>query len=357
MAPFCSSTFAPLSAVLALILATTPIRGQSGAALRIPICLIEVDQHHKGTLLAGTATARLYRSRDGGDTWAPLPFPPALRSDLHAILIDPDTPDVYWVAVSSENPELAGVYRSVDEGVTWQLIPGLARKQVWAFVPWNVDAHIIAAGTEDGVYLSRDGGRNWTPLSLHGAVWPRPVMSLAFDPTDSNTLYAGTPHLAWKTSDGGKTWRQMHRGMQEDSDIFTLDVDGRRRSRLFAGACSGIYRSSDGGSTWLNLERVVGGQFRTYVVRQAPGHPEVIYAGTSAGLVVSHDSGASWNRLSTEAVRSVAFDADDPRHIFIATNSGVLRIEDSGMPVHLTGVGGDEHRPCGFAATTCSPRF
>jgi hypothetical protein len=46
--------------------------------------------------------------------------------------------------------------------------------------------------------------------------------------------------------------------------------------------------------------------------------------------MVSRDSGANWRRLSTLAARSLAFDPEDSRRIFVATDSGVLRIEDSG---------------------------
>jgi photosystem II stability/assembly factor-like uncharacterized protein len=358
MVPAYRSTSCLHSVMLALAIVTTPIHGQPGAGLQSPVSLIQADPHHKGTLLAGTATARLFRSRDGGNTWSPVTFPAESRSTLHAILIDPKRPNVYWVAVSSEMPQFAGVFCSVDEGVTWQSVPGLERKQVWALVSWKVDSDVIAAGTEDGVYITRDGGKDWTALFLAGAAWPRPVVSLTFDPKDANTLYAGTPHLAWKTVDGGSTWHRIPRGMEEDSDIFSLDVDGRRRRHLFAAACSGIYRSLDGGGTWSSLERALGGPIRTYVVTRAPDSPDAVYAGTSAGLIVSRDSGATWYRLSANAARSLAFDPDDPHRIFVATDKGVLRIEDRGALVRLTGGDVEERRlPCASAATACRPQF
>jgi len=255
-------------------------------------------------------------------------------------------------------PQFAGVFCSVNEGVTWQPVPGLERKQVWTLVSWKGDSHVIAVGTEDGVYLTRDGGKDWTLLSLAGTAWPRPVVSLTFDPADANTLYAGTPHLAWKTVDGGSTWYRIPRGMEEDSDIFHLDVDVRRRSHLFAAACSGIYRSLDGGNTWLSLEHALGGQIRTYVITRTRDHPDVVYAGTSVGLIVSRDSGVSWYRLSANATRSVAFDPDDPHRIFVATNEGVLRIDGRGAQVGLMGSGAGKRRlPCACAAAAFSPSF
>jgi len=355
MALLCRLKFRLRSTVLALIVVATPIGGQTDSDLRTPVCLIRADPHHKGTFIAGTATARLFRSRDGGHTWTPLPFPTQLRSTLHALFIDPSIQDVYWAAVSSETTQLAGVYRSVDEGVTWTPVPDLAQKQVWALTPWKVDGHVIAAGTEKGTYLTRNGGRDWTPISLPGAQWPYPVVSLEFDPVNSNILYAGTPHLAWKTEDGGAVWRPIHRGMPEDSDIFSLDVDVRRPTRLFVGTCGGVYRSIDGGSTWSSLERALGGQIRTYVVAQAPQRPGAVYAGTSAGLMVSRDTGTNWHRLSNLTARSLAFDPEDSRRIFVATDSGVLRIEDGQTPA-------DRHAetrqgPCAYSGVACSPRI
>ena len=340
MALLFPSHFRLPSAALALTLVTTPIGGQSSADLHTPVCLIRVDPYHTGTLIAGTASARLFRSRDGGQTWSALSFPTQLRSTLHALFVDPSIQDVYWAAVSSESPELAGVYRSADEGATWTRVPDLAQKQVWALTPWKVDGHVIAAGTETGIYLTRNGGRDWTRISLPGPQYPYPVVSLAFDPANPNILYAGTPHLAWKTEDGGTLWRPIHRGMPEDSDIFSLDIDVRKPTRLLVGTCGGVYRSFDGGNTWSSLERALGGQIRTYVVTRAPQRPDAVYAGTSAGLMVSRDGGANWRQLSNLVARSLAFDPDDSRRIFVATDSGVQRIEDGQAPAQRRAIAG-----------------
>jgi photosystem II stability/assembly factor-like uncharacterized protein len=289
-----------------------------------------VDPHYKDTVLVGTATAQLFRSRDGANSWTPLPFPAELRSTLHAVLIDPARPDVYLVAVTSETPLYAGVFRSVDQGATWEQMAGLRQKQVWSLAISATDTHVMAAGAQDGVFLTRDGGDNWTRISTPGSGAPRPVVALAFDPSNSNILYAGTPNLAWKTTDGGTKWRPIHRGMQEDSDVFSIEVDGNRPTRLFAGACSGIYRSLDGGNAWFNLERAVGSRLRTYVVANDPSRPNVVFAGTSGGLLQSPDGGATWRKLSTETARSIAFDPGDSRRIFVATQQGILRSEDGG---------------------------
>jgi photosystem II stability/assembly factor-like uncharacterized protein len=306
------------------------LNGQADITLAAPVTVVRADPHHRGTLLAGTATALLYRSRNGADSWIRLPFPAELRSNLHALMIDPVRTDVYLVAVTSEIPRYAGLYRSTDEGATWEQLRDLRRKQAWSLASWTGDSHVIAAGTEDGIFMTRDGGDNWTNISARGYARPKPVVTLAFDPAHRNILYAGTPHLAWKTTDDGRTWHALQRGMPEDSDIFSIIVDGKRSTRLFAGACSGIYRSLNGGETWASLEQAVGAQFRTYVVAHAPHSANVLFVGTNGGLLQSPDGGATWRHVSRPTTRSVAFDPVDPRHVFVATDEGILRSEDGG---------------------------
>jgi photosystem II stability/assembly factor-like uncharacterized protein len=246
------------------------------------------------------------------------------------VLIDPIRPHTYLVALSSETPSYAGVFRSADEGATWQPISDLSLKQVWSLTSWAVDGRVMAAGAQDGVYISRDGGQTWTYSVRQASAGPRPVVSLAFDPANSNILYAGTPHLAWKTSDGGKTWRQIHKGMAEDSDIFSISVDAVNPNHLLVGTCGGIYSSLDGGGTWANLAGTVGVPSRTYVVARAPRSTRVVFAGTSEGLLQSADAGITWRRVFRRAVRSIAFDSGRPGRMFVATDLGVLRSEDGG---------------------------
>ena len=275
MAPACRSTCCSRSVMLLLAIGTTQMYGQPGEELHSPVSLIEADLHHKGTLLAGTATARLFRSRDGGDTWNPLTFPAESRSTLHALAIDANRPNVYWVAVSSEMPQFAGVFCSVDEGVTWQSVPGLERKQVWALVFWKVDSHVIAAGTEDGVYLTRDGGKDWTLLSLAGTPWPRPVVSLTFDPADANTIYAGTPHLAWKTVDGGRTWKPVFTcRISLQTNGLTQDVECTPQSLHFPSPQVGYFVAYSGSSTILGKTMDGGKSWRVSLALPTEGGKE-----------------------------------------------------------------------------------
>ena len=92
-----------------------------------------------------------------------------------------------------------------------------------------------------------DRGATWRRISAATDPEMQDITALAFDPADTNVLYAGTPHLPWKTTDGGATWHSISTGLIDDSDIFSIRVDPNHPQLVFASACSGIYRSDSGG--------------------------------------------------------------------------------------------------------------
>jgi photosystem II stability/assembly factor-like uncharacterized protein len=225
-------------------------------------------------------------------------------------------------------------------------------KEVWAIAIWPRDSRVIAAGTLDGVFLSRDSGETWKHVAAPEEAEPKPVVSLEFDLLDSDTLYAGTPHLPWKTEDGGATWHSVHEGMLDDSDVFSILSDNLHHERMFAGSCSGIYRSIDGGETWTKLKGAKATSSRTYQIVQHPLRPNILLAATALGLSKSVDGGVSWRALSTQSTRSIAFDARQPDRIFLATDdAGLFRSDDLGETLQPINRGFSNRRMASLAAS------
>jgi len=297
--------------------------------------IVQVDTQHPGALLAATSNAQIFRSEDSGESWKALPFPGQLRATLHALAVDQRNPGVYLVGLSSQTPQYSGIMRTSDSGLTWKRVPVPGLIAVWSIAIWPQDSRVIAAGGENGLWLTHDGGETWERATPWHDAELTPIVALTFDPWDSRILYAGTPHLAWKTADGGTTWQSIHDGMLDDSDIFSILVDDRRRRRVFAATCGGIYRSLEGGAGWTRLSEAKGASFRTYHIAQDPFQPNVLLAGTSQGLVKSVDSGGTWRSLSAQSTRWIAFDPKRPNRLFIATDdAGLLRSDDAGESLH-----------------------
>jgi len=311
---------------LPLSAAWTPLGPFGGSA-----AIVVADPHSSRTFLAATSSGLLFRSRDAGGSWTPLFFPAQFEATLNTLAVDPQTPGVYMAGISGDAPRLSGMLRSTDAGATWHEVPGLRGRAVRAIAFMRANATLVAAATDTGVFLSHDGGLSWDRASPEDNPQLRPVMSLAFDSSTGSTLYAGTPHLPWKTSDGGATWRSIPSGMIDDSDIFSIAVNRNWPLRLLAGACSGIYRSVDGGLSWTRASAAKGASDRTYVVVQDPQYENFWFAGTAHGLVRSLDNGSTWRTIAPFSTHSIAFDPRRLGRILITTdNAGILRSEDNG---------------------------
>jgi photosystem II stability/assembly factor-like uncharacterized protein len=310
--------------------------------------IVLVDRLDRDALLAATSNAQIFRSENAGDLWSPLPFPAEFRATLHAFAVDHQNPGVYLVGLSSDVPEYSGIMRTSDGGRTWARIPEPELRAVWSIAVWQGDSRVIAAGTEAGLFLTRDGGTIWTRITPRGNPELKPVVSVAFDPADSTILYAGTPHLAWMTVDGGEAWQSIREGMSDDSDVFTILIDERTTNRMFAATCGGIYRSLDSGAQWTKLSEAKGASFRTYHIAQNPLQPSVLLAGTALGLVKSTDSGKTWRRLTAQSTRWIAFDPVRPNRVFVATDdAGLFRSDDAGESLQAINQGFSNRR---FAA-------
>src|SRR5689334_5832761 len=116
----CAALAAGLLMSRSLWAAWIPLGPFGGAA-----SVVANDPHSSKTFVAGTRNALIFRSRDAGETWAPLPFPAQLSATLNTLAIDPETRGVYLAGISSDLPGSAGLLRSTDAGAAWQRVADL----------------------------------------------------------------------------------------------------------------------------------------------------------------------------------------------------------------------------------------
>lgn len=301
--------------------------------------LVRVVPKSAGFVIAGAHNGMIFASRNGGASWNDIPFSGQLTGVLHALEVDPRTEGTWYAGMEGTRPWTSGVYKTSDGGQTWKLLEGTKGKAVWSLAIFPADANVIAAGTGDGIYRSADAGASWSRVSPESNEDLRPVVSLAFHPTDKNTLFAGTTHLPWRTTDGGSTWESIHTGMIDDSDVFSIQVDAHAPESVFASACSGLYASSDNANHWSKLPTPKGA-FRTWFVALDPKHSNSVFAGTTEGLLHSEDRGKSWRLVTSQAVRSIAFDPAVAGRIFFASSTaGLMLSTDGGKTLHESNFG------------------
>jgi photosystem II stability/assembly factor-like uncharacterized protein len=310
------------------------------------------DPNHPNVVYLGTTDGHIFGSTDAGDHWQILGRA-GIRLDglVTSIVVDPRNSNTLFASSWTREPgrEGGGVFRSDDGGHIWR-IAGLLHRAVRALVQAPSNPNVLVAGTLDGVFCSSDFGASWEQISPPDDSELTNVDSIAIDPRDSDTIYAGTFHLPWKTIDGGRHWAPIHAGMIDDSDVLSFVVDQRRPRRVFVSACSGIYRSEDAGKLWEKVQGIPFSARRTYVLRQSSRHPSIVYAGTSEGLWQTRDAGESWRSITPHnwvintMVVVAADDPSAPDRIVVGTEQlGVLISDDGGAQFRASNDGFD-HR-------------
>ena len=155
-----------------------------------------------------------------------------------------------------EVPESVGVYRSAE-------LAKMARRGViYTVAPSYKDINVIWAGTDDGlIHVTRDFGRTWvnvTPPAL--TAWSK-VSLIDAGRFDAETAYAAVnrfrvddlkPHI-YRTRDGGKTWKEIVKGLPENAPVNAVREDPERKGLLYAGTERAVFVSFDDGETWQSL--------------------------------------------------------------------------------------------------------
>jgi len=298
------------------------------------------DPSNPQHILLGTSAGQLFASDDGGASWQF--FAHLAKGDdyvLDHIIFDPTSPSTIYVAGwGLFNDNEGGVFRSDDGGKIWRELPGVHGKSIRALAMAPSDHNTLVIGALDGVFRSRDGGATWermTPehpevMENHSSM--KNFVSVAIDPQNPDVVYAGTRHLAWKTSDGGRDWHNIKDGMLDDSDVFSIIVDPKIPSRVYASACSGIYKSDNGAELFHRVQGLPHSAIRTRVLKQDPVRNSIVYAGTTGGLWKTADNGAKWSLVTSAdvIVNDVLIDPRNPDRVLVATDlRGILASNDA----------------------------
>ena len=273
--------------------------GQKGRTVDHTFWLTPGHATEPNVWYAGTSPQGLFRSDDGGVTWASMPglnenaqYRPWMGSEqdgtpdgpkLHSILIDPRDAAHLYMAMSS-----GGVHESTDGGLSWTpLVKGL--EVVGGFDPNDItfhDPHCVRLCPSDpdrlyqqnhcGIYRLDRPSTEWTRI---GKNMPKRVGDIGFPmvvhPRDAKTVWVfpmdgtsvwprtspqGAPS-AYVTRNGGKSWERLGAGLPESQAWWTvkrqaMTADAQDPVGLYFGTTSGdLWHSRDEGARWSCLAR------------------------------------------------------------------------------------------------------
>ena len=287
---------------------------------------------------------------------------------------------ILLACVAAGSPELSGTAvqqydHNFYQSLRWRCIgPFRAGRTVGATgVPGQPNVFYIGVNN-GGVWKTTDYGLTWRPIFDDQPTGS--IGDLAVAPSDPNIIYVGSgeglqrPDLStgdgiYKSTDGGKTWRNV--GLRDAQQIGSVIIDPKDPNRVFVASLGhpygpneerGVYRSTDGGATW---RRVLYKDENTGAIQVAfdPTNSQIVYAdlwagrqgpwengawqGPESGLFKSTDGGDTWKKLTNglptfeQGLGRIGFDISrSNQKVLYATvdanpqQGGVYRSDDAG---------------------------
>ena len=336
----------------------------------------------------------VFKSVDGGKTWKQ-----TLSNDKTAgvfdLAADPDNARVLYaslyVPASGAIASAGGIdansllYKSIDEGSTWQPLEGKGlpengRSRLGIAVAAGTKGRRLYAVMEQGFYRSDDAGATWTQSTKDPRILGSTYFSRIFvDTRNPDILYVAQTSL-YRSIDGGHTF-EAYVGAPSGDDFHVLWIDPKNPSRLFLGVDQGAILSVDAGKTWSSWYNQPTGQYyhvttdhefpyRTYAAQQDSGtqsvpdrsdngqitpqdvssvagfefcfiapdplHPDWIYSGGWYGTVVRYDrkSGQTatvfekGEKYRVDQMPPLFFSPHDPHTLYLGTQYVLKTVDD-----------------------------
>lgn len=229
-----------------------------------------------------------------------------------------------------------------DHPLSWHEGIGSEGHTVYSMAICPDDCQVVYAGTDDGVYRSGNGGRDWAPAGLGGTT----VRSIVVLP-GCEEVYAGTWGSGVQgTLDGGGAWNPANTGLGSDY-LYSLAADPADRQVLYAGtAGAGVYKTTSGAASWFPANLGLPGYLLVPALIVDPQDSLTVYAGTwEYGVYRSSSAGAFWVEANTGLadlyLNALALDPVQPLTLYAATNmGGIYRSPDGGNTWQVDGLPG-----------------
>lgn len=231
------------------------------------------------------------------------------------------------------------VYRSLNGGKNWTVLSSLPVSGVMSVASTgNGDGLYAIKGGSDSIWVSSDGGISWATRSIPSMASYGSTLEIS---SSGDKLYVSLGKTLYQSSDNGQNWTLKNDMSTCNANIaYTISDDGAKViSNCLYNTVAGVPQySTDSGTTWVDLTSVGAGSSWREPMISGDGSTMFLSKGSGSAAKVyrSADSGASWQEISTiDRLGLVSYDGsvvmgtaqqpigdDHPASIWFSKNSG-----------------------------------
>ena len=276
------------------------------------------------TVIAKTGAGTFLRERSGAWTELGAPFVTGDKEvDLPGFLFEGSSGAI-WAHDSAD------LWRSADGGskfaaVDYKRSRGVDSVGFRSLAQHPQNPKVLWAGNWTGrsegtsVYKSIDGGREWRPS---GKGLPTEAVTLLRTGAAEQVIALSGRRALYATSDGGASWAAIGRGLP-DADVVQVTIDPSQPSRVFAVAGNSLFVSTDRGAAFAK----VGGTVEKERIRALAAAPDgTVFAGSFRGIFATRDAGTTWTALTGSLpntdVRAIAIGGSPESRLWVGLAGG-----------------------------------
>jgi photosystem II stability/assembly factor-like uncharacterized protein len=291
---------------------------------------------------SASATVTITAPQAPKGTWSFI-GPSGASSSNVLIGADPHDPSLLYASAG-----FRGVYKSTDQGKTWQLIfsnadNGLAGTNFTPVYVGPTSGTLYLLGADDKIRISKDGGATFTSVTApSGLKSSLNALPFAIHSNADSTVYLSAGSSIFRSIDGGSTWHQMAlppgAGTTANPNSPLVSF-GSSPETILVGTASGIQASTDNGSTWkvqntgldanfLNVRQIIQDFANPKRLLISAGYTGTGVPDPSLKFYESTDGGMIWTDLGKYGL-SLAEAQTGPD--LLAVQGGLWRSADSGI--------------------------
>ena len=284
--------------------------------------VVVIDSTNSDRIFVGLSRGQILSSLDGGDSWTQYSVGMPAGISVDNLALD----GVITSTLYAGSREGGGIYRSINNGESWELNPGQPLiSDSWSLAVSPFNRRIYQGGWFGPFSYSPDQGATWYTLTVGTTPDQHKTVTINFHPSLSQTLFLGDIDQIWRSTNLGKDWESIAQDAGWDIAIHPVQTN-----TLYAVG-NGVKVSIDHGNNWeTKNEGITAIAPREIAIAQTDADNLLVGASGSKGFY-SLNGGQDWFETEISIFTAVAFHPVTPTVAFVGSGNEIYKSENSGV--------------------------